>query len=345
MPAAKKKSPSLASLLIADRFSKKPQPKKFIQRNSVTEFSPLMTLNEKLLVENKRIFNSKSAPEGAEAIQSKYSELIDSIDYAVGIPPRVPYELIDAEEFKAVEGFIFNRWKYAHSDYVFERNIEIWRQFWIACERATTIAQILDARDPVAYLNTDIFKLYPEKIHLLLINKADLVPKRHLEQFMAGLEGIQVYIYSATASRFNFDLVGTVALIGYPNVGKSSTINMILNRKRVRVSSTPGKTKFIQTIETPGFTLLDCPGLVFPRHSKIELMLMGILNIDQITDLQKYEHYIIEKVGVAKLMEFYKISEFSGEFLTAMSVQKGWMKSTCLKRIAKDYAAGEIPMI
>jgi len=342
MPAAKKKSPNLASLLIADRFSGKLQSKKFIPRNSVTEFSPLMSLNEKLLIENKKIYNSKFAPEGTETLQSKYSELIDSIDYTVSIPPRIPYGLIDSQDYPSVECFIFNRWKYEHSDHVFERNIEIWRQFWIACERATTIAQIVDARDPVEYLNSDIFKLYPEKNHLLLINKADLASRERLDQFVAALGGIPVHIYSATASRFDFGLTGTVALIGYPNVGKSSTINMILSKKRVSVSATPGKTKFIQTIETPEFTLLDCPGLVFPRHSKIELMLMGILNIDQTTDLSKYEHYVVEKIGVERLMRFYKVSEFTGEFLTAMSAQKGWVKSGCLKRIAKDYAMGVI---
>lgn len=38
----------------------------------------------------------------------------------------------------------------------------------------------------------------------------------------------------------------TVGMVGYPNVGKSSTINALNGAKRVAVSKTPGKTKHFQ---------------------------------------------------------------------------------------------------
>jgi len=37
-----------------------------------------------------------------------------------------------------------------------------------------------------------------------------------------------------------------VGLVGYPNVGKSSTINSLMAAKKTSVSSTPGKTKHFQ---------------------------------------------------------------------------------------------------
>ena len=38
----------------------------------------------------------------------------------------------------------------------------------------------------------------------------------------------------------------TIGLVGYPNVGKSSTINCLMLDKKVSVSATPGKTKHFQ---------------------------------------------------------------------------------------------------
>ena len=59
-----------------------------------------------------------------------------------------------------------------------------------------------------------------------------------------------------------------VGFVGYPNVGKSSTINALVGKKRTGVTSTPGKTKHFQTlIISDQLTLCDCPGLVFPSFS------------------------------------------------------------------------------
>ena len=77
----------------------------------------------------------------------------------------------------------------------------------------------------------------------------------------------------------------TIGFIGYPNVGKSSTINKLLDAKKVRVSETPGKTKHFQTLVLEDdVTLCDCPGLVMPSlcNSKAGMVLQGILPIDQL---------------------------------------------------------------
>ncbi|GFR32473.1 large subunit GTPase 1 homolog [Trichonephila clavata] len=83
------------------------------------------------------------------------------------------------------------------------------------------------------------------------------------------------------------DHVPTVGLVGYPNVGKSSTLNALLMTKRASVSATPGKTKHFQTFLIDNdLCLCDCPGLVFPNFvsTKAEMVINGILPIDQLTE-------------------------------------------------------------
>ena len=74
----------------------------------------------------------------------------------------------------------------------------------------------------------------------------------------------------------------TVGFTGYPNVGKSSTINKLLAAKKVRVSETPGKTKHFQTLVLEDdVTLCDCPGLVMPSmvNSKAGMVLQVRINL------------------------------------------------------------------
>jgi len=79
----------------------------------------------------------------------------------------------------------------------------------------------------------------------------------------------------------------SIGLVGYPNVGKSSTINALLGEHAVSVSATPGKTKHFQTIHlTPKMILCDCPGLVFPQFAttKASMVCDGVLPIDQMRE-------------------------------------------------------------
>ncbi|EDO07399.1 50S ribosome-binding GTPase family protein [Babesia bovis T2Bo] len=61
--------------------------------------------------------------------------------------------------------------------------------------------------------------------------------------------------------------VYTVGCVGYPNVGKSSLINCLMEVTKTNVSCQPGKTKHLQTLALKKYniTLCDCPGLIFPN--------------------------------------------------------------------------------
>lgn len=70
-----------------------------------------------------------------------------------------------------------------------------------------------------------------------------------------------------------------IVLVGRSNVGKSSLINKILNRKSLaRVSSTPGKTISVNYYDIDGkFDLVDLPGYGFAKRPKSEQAAWGKL--------------------------------------------------------------------
>ncbi|KAK2594921.1 hypothetical protein QQS21_007369 [Conoideocrella luteorostrata] len=101
-----------------------------------------------------------------------------------------------------------------------------------------------------------------------------------------------------------------VGLVGYPNVGKSSTINALIGSKKVSVSSTPGKTKHFQTIHlSENVILCDCPGLVFPNFAftKADLVCNGVLPIDQMREFNGPVGLVSQRIPKAFLEAIYGI--------------------------------------
>ena len=101
-----------------------------------------------------------------------------------------------------------------------------------------------------------------------------------------------------------------VGLVGYPNVGKSSTINALLGAKKVSVSSTPGKTKHFQTLVlSDHVTLCDCPGLVFPQfaNTQADMVVDGILPIDQMKEYSAPVDLVCHRIPQEILEQTYGI--------------------------------------
>lgn len=103
----------------------------------------------------------------------------------------------------------------------------------------------------------------------------------------------------------------TIGLVGYPNVGKSSTINALVGAKKVSVSATPGKTKHFQTIHLSNQVVLcDCPGLVFPNFAttKADLVCNGVLPIDQLREFSGPAALVTKRIPKSFLEALYGIT-------------------------------------
>ena len=69
-----------------------------------------------------------------------------------------------------------------------------------------------------------------------------------------------------------------IAIAGKSNVGKSSLINMLANRKKLaKTSVTPGRTRLINFFDFGQFMLADLPGYGFAKVSKDEKKKWGDL--------------------------------------------------------------------
>ncbi|KEF60609.1 uncharacterized protein A1O9_02170 [Exophiala aquamarina CBS 119918] len=127
----------------------------------------------------------------------------------------------------------------------------------------------------------------------------------------------------------------TIGLVGYPNVGKSSTINALIGAKKVSVSSTPGKTKHFQTIHLSDRVILcDCPGLVFPNFAttKAELVCNGILPIDQLREFSGPAALVAQRIPQTFLENVY------GMKIATRPAEEGGTGEPTASEVLRSYA-------
>eukprot|EP00842_Homolaphlyctis_polyrhiza_P003527 jgi/Hompol1/4175/HPOL_003550-RA len=159
----------------------------------------------------------------------------------------------------------------------------------------------------------------------------------------------------------------SIGFVGYPNVGKSSTLNAIVGAKKVAVGSTPGKTKHFQTIHlSDRIILCDCPGLVFPSFAttKAEMVCNGVLPIDQLREHVGPANLVCQRIPKYYLEALYGITiktrgiegdlvdrqPTAEEFLSAYATARGFAKqsqgnpdeSRAARYILKDYVNGKL---
>ncbi len=82
----------------------------------------------------------------------------------------------------------------------------------------------------------------------------------------------------ASADKFYKTDKPIIAVAGKSNVGKSSLINMLANKKKLaKTSVTPGRTRLINYFDFGEFVLADLPGYGFAKVSKEEKKKWGVL--------------------------------------------------------------------
>ncbi len=193
-----------------------------------------------------------------------------------------------------------------------------------ALPAADGIIYVLDARCPAASFNPKLLKMAKAKPVLYVLNKGDLADGRadNLAKIIWGGGGKAVKINAAHASSKKIILSaldGLVAekreknaqkgynktfrfmVVGVPNTGKSTVINLLAGAKRAVTGDKAGVTRGKQWIRLDGFELLDTPGTMPPAFENQRLALhlayVGSIN-DDILDT--------DDIALALLEELYE---------------------------------------
>jgi ribosome biogenesis GTPase A len=151
-----------------------------------------------------------------------------------------------------------------------------------ALGKVDAVIELVDARLPHASENPLLNKLIGSKPRLRVLNKADLADS-HISarwlQYCAehGINAMLMDKEDPQAPRqilqkitAGISMPGTraarIMIVGIPNVGKSTLINLLAERRIAKVGNEPAVTKARQEIKlNDDLVLLDTPGILWPK--------------------------------------------------------------------------------
>lgn len=203
------------------------------------------------------------------------------------------------------------------------------------------VVEILDARIPIASQNPDIQNITRNKKKIVLLNKSDLADEKQTQKWISyfkknnivaiptdsnlgkGTKEVLKYVQKLmeeelerAASKGRTKRNIRIMIIGIPNVGKSSLINRLVNKKTAVVGNKPGVTKQKQWVRIgQNIELLDTPGVLWPKFEDeqvaLNLAYVGSIKDEVIprTDVAYQLLKLLYKEYKEKIILKYKLTE------------------------------------
>lgn len=180
---------------------------------------------------------------------------------------------------------------------------------WII-NQADILVIVLDARFVDDTMNAELLsKIKRErKPYLFAVTKADLAKKVDKSVLprpfvvistrqRRGKSALRERILAMAGQHYGKDSDVRVGVLGYPNVGKSSVINMLKGARSAPTGGLPGKTRGEQFVRTHRrILMIDAPGVI-PYHEKdiVKHAVTGVLDPSRLKDPVMVLKGIMEK--------------------------------------------------
>lgn len=201
------------------------------------------------------------------------------------------------------------------------------------------VVELADARIPMSSRNPELDEMTAGKPRIILLNKSDMADtnatakwKRYFEskgQYCLpcncrtgqGLNGFDALVREALKERIqNNEARGMggralrLMVVGIPNTGKSTFINRMSGKNKLKAADRPGVTRSNQWVAAGnGIELLDTPGVLWPKFEDPEvgnrLAFIGSVK-DEVMDIETIAVRLLDVMKTDypdRLCERYKL--------------------------------------
>ncbi len=202
-----------------------------------------------------------------------------------------------------------------------------WKIVHEIIEKSDVLLEVLDARLPEMTRNPEVETKVRNsgKKLVLVLNKADLIGQRVAEKEKKILSKDFSVVFVSTKEHQGTKLLReaihgaankeqvVVGVLGYPNTGKSSIINVLKGRKAASTSSQSGHTRSIQKIRvTNRIMMLDSPGVIpFEEKDELKHVLIGTKMFSDVDSPDLFAVEIIKLCNALNpeiILKYYGIS-------------------------------------
>ncbi|WP_036452083.1 ribosome biogenesis GTPase YlqF [Mycoplasma buteonis] len=166
---------------------------------------------------------------------------------------------------------------------------------------------VLDARCPISSYNEDFDAISPQKPRLFIVTKSDLMDKSKKDLINGRFKGENILwldlrqksskkiilqkIKQIMKAKIERDKAKGMLIsrlksfvVGVPNCGKSTLINLVSEKAKLKVANYPGVTREKKWVVNNEFLFLDTPGILLPKfenqETAIKLLTIGSVKLE-----------------------------------------------------------------